>query len=249
MKRLLFLIYQIFIWLPVFLVATILTALIASIGCMCGGERIFAYYPGMIWSKITCIISLCPVKVTGRELIDNKKSYVFIANHQGAYDIFLVYGYLEQPIKWIMKQSLRKIPFVGYACEKCGFIFVDNSSPQAAAKAIEEAKRRLKDGASVFLFPEGSRSETGELGKFKKGAYQMAIDLNLPVVPVTINGSFHIMPKDTLLFTPHEMEMIIHEPIETGEYKTDNLREAATNMRALVDKTKEIIAKDLKPVQ
>ncbi|MCL2650523.1 MAG: 1-acyl-sn-glycerol-3-phosphate acyltransferase [Candidatus Azobacteroides sp.] len=248
MKRLLFLIYQIFIWLPVFLVATILTALIASIGCMCGGEKIFSYYPGMIWSRLTCIISLCPVKVTGRELIDHKKSYVFIANHQGAYDIFLIYGYLRQPIKWIMKQSLRKIPFVGYACEKCGFIFVDNSSPQAAAKAIKEAEKRLKNGASVFLFPEGSRTKTGGLGNFKKGAYQMAMNLNLPIVPVTINGSFQIMSKDTFLFTPHKMEMIIHEPIETTEYKSNDIREAATNMRVLVDKTREIIAKDLKPV-
>jgi len=248
MKRLLLLIYQILIWFPIFLATTLLTALISSIGCMCGGEKIFSYYPGMIWSRITCIITLCPVKVIGKELIDNKKSYVFIANHQSAYDIFLVYGYLGQPIKWVMKQSLRKIPAVGYACEKCGFIFVDNSSPQAAAKAIQEAEKRLKNGASVFLFPEGSRTENGELGKFKKGAYQMALDLNLPIVPVTINGSFHVMPKDTFSITPHSMEMIIHEPIETSQYKTDNLREAAINMRTLVDKTREIIANDLKPI-
>jgi len=249
MKKLLLLIYQIFIWFPVFFTATMLTALFSSVGCMCGGEKIFSYYPGMIWSKLTCMITLCPVKVTGRELIDSKKSYVFIANHQGAYDIFLIYGYLGQPVKWVMKQSLRKIPAVGYACEKCGFIFVDSSSPQAAAKTIKEAEKRLKNGASVFLFPEGSRTENGELGNFKKGAYQMAMSLNLPVVPVTINGSFQVMHRDTFFITPHRMELIIHEPVETAEYQTDNIREAATNMRILVDKTKEIIAKDLKPVR
>jgi len=245
MKKLLFSIYQIFIWAPVFVATTVFTAVIASIGCICGGEKIFSYYPGMIWSKLTCIISLCPVKVKGRELIDKNRSYVFIANHQSAFDIFLVYGYLGQPIKWVMKQSLRKLFAVGYACEKCGFIFVDSSSPQAAAKAIKEAEKRLKNGASVFLFPEGSRTPNGELGKFKKGAYQMALDLSLPVVPVTIKGSFVVMPKDTFRITPHSMEMIIHEPIETEKYKADNLRDAATNMRALVDITRAIIAEDL----
>ena len=245
MKRLLLLIYQIFIWVPVFLTATVLTALITSIGCICGGEKIFSYYPGMIWSRITCIITLCPVKVTGKELIDNKKSYVFIANHQGAYDIFLIYGYLGQPIKWVMKQSLRKIPFVGYACEKAGFIFVDNSSPQAAAKAIKEAEKRLKNGASVFLFPEGSRTKTGELGNFKKGAYQMALDLRLPIVPVTINGSFNVLPIHTYLIHPHKMEPIIHEPIETESIQMENIREAAVKIKELVDESRKTIESGL----
>ena len=245
MKSLLLLIYQIFIWGPVFVTTTILTAVVASLGCLCGGEKIFSYYPGMIWSKLTCIISLCPVKVKGHKLIDKNKSYVFIANHQSAFDIFLVYGYLGQAIKWVMKQSLRKLFIVGFACEKCGFIFVDGSSPQAAARTIKQAKEQLKNGASVFLFPEGSRTSDGKMGNFKKGAYQMALDLSLPIVPVTIKGSYIVMPKDTFRITPHPMEMIIHEPVETEQYKADNLREAAVNIRALVDKTRAIIAEDL----
>ena len=246
MKNLLLLVYQVFIWIPIFVATTILAAVITSIGCLCGGEKVFSYYPGMIWSRLTCIISLCPVKVKGRELIDKNKSYVFIANHQSAFDIFLVYGYLGQPIKWVMKQSLRKLFAVGYACEAAGFIFVDSSSPQAAAKTINQAKEQLKNGASVFLFPEGSRTPDGKLSNFKKGAYQMAMDLSLPVVPVTINGSFIVMPKNTFRITPYPMEMIIHEPVEAEKYKADNLREAATNMRTLVDETRAIIAEDLK---
>ncbi len=248
MKRFLLLIYQIIIWFPIAIIATILTALFTTIGCLCGGEKIFSYYPGMIWSKLVCTIALCPIKVKGRKLIDKKKSYVFIANHQGAFDIFLVYGYLGQPIKWIMKQSLRKIPLVGKACESAGFIFVDNSSPKAAAKTIEKAKERLKNGASVFLFPEGSRTENGELGTFKKGAYQMALDLKLPIVPVSINGSYDVMSKNTFLITPHAMELIIHKPIETEHLSPENIREAATIIKSLVNESREIIAKDLKPV-
>lgn len=241
MKRFLIILYQIFIWLPIVLVATILTALTTIVGCSLGGERLFSYYPGMIWSKLFCIVSLCPIKVKGREKLNKNQSYIFAANHQGAYDIFLIYGYLGQPIKWIMKKELEKIPFVGYACKKAGFIFVDNSSPKAAAKTIEEAEARLQNGASVVIFPEGSRTKTGKLSVFKKGAYQMALDLKLPIVPITINGSYEVMPIQSYWLSPHKMELIIHDPIPTEGITTENMREAAVAIRGLVDESRKEI--------
>ena len=182
--------YMLYLWLfvvPVFVVLTILTALTVIVGCLLGGERIFAYYPGMIWSWLTCHLALCPVKVKGRENIDRKKSYVFVANHQGAFDIFLIYGFLGVPIKWVMKAGIAKIPFVGAACRAAGFIFVDNSTPKAAARSVLEAERSLKNGASVVVFPEGSRTYNGKMIRFKKGAYQMAADQHLQIVPITLN--------------------------------------------------------------
>lgn len=241
MKRFLLLIYQIFVWAPVLLIATLLTALVTAIGCILGGERWFAYYPGMLWSRLFCIVSLCPVRVKGKEKLNKKQSYIFVANHQGAYDIFLVYGYLGQHIKWVMKKELAKIPFVGYACRKAGFIFVDNSSPKAAVKTIEEAKSRLKNGTSIVIFPEGSRTRTGKMRVFKKGAYQMALDLHLPIVPITINGPFDVMPIDSIRLNPHKMEMTIHDPIPTQDLQADDLRQAATNIRSLVDASRREI--------
>ena len=245
MKRIILFLYQLLIWSPIFLLITILTALTTSIGCMLGGERIFSYYPGAIWSKLTCIITLCPVKVIGAEKLNRKQSYIFVSNHQGAYDIFLIYGYIGQSIKWVMKQSLRKIPLVGYACERAGFIFVDNSSAQAAAKTIQIAESKLKNGASVVIFPEGSRSRTGRMSKFKKGAYQMALDLKLPIAPVTINGSFHVLPIHSYLIHPHKMELIIHEPIETDSIHIENIREAAVKIKELIDESREKIESGL----
>jgi 1-acyl-sn-glycerol-3-phosphate acyltransferase len=238
MRHFFILLYQIFIWLPVFLTVTILTALTVTTGCFLGGERFFSYYPGMWWSKIVCFITLCPVKVTGRENLNKNQSYIFVANHQGIYDIFLIYGYLNVPIKWMMKQSLRKIPFVGKACEMAGFIFVDNSSPKAIARTIREAEQKLRNGASIAIFPEGSRTQTGRLGKFKKGAYQIAIDLKLPIVPVTINGSYHVMPKGFYFMHPHKMELMIHKPVSTESLISNNIRDVALNISSLTEKSK-----------
>jgi 1-acyl-sn-glycerol-3-phosphate acyltransferase len=185
------------------------------------------------------------VKVIGKEKLNRKQSYIFVSNHQSSYDIFLIYGYIGQAIKWVMKQSLRKIPLVGYACERAGFIFVDNSSAQAAAKTIQVAESKLKNGASIVIFPEGSRTRTGKIGKFKKGAYQMALDLKLPIVPVTINGAFNILPIHTYLIQPHKMELIIHEPIETDSIQVVNIREIALKIKELVDVSKEKIESGL----
>jgi len=246
MKRFALILYQIFVWAPLCLVITLITAITTVVGCFCGGERIFSYYPGAIWSRLFCIFTLCPVKVVGREKLNRKQSYVFVSNHQGIYDIFLIYGYIGQPIKWIMKQSLRKIPFVGIACEAAGFIFVDNSSPQAAAKTIRTAEEKLKNGgASIAIFPEGSRTRTGKMGAFKKGAYQMALDLKLPIVPITINGSYEVMPVQTYRINPHKMEMIIHDPIDMDEFHSENIREIALKVRELIDQSRSVIASSL----
>ena len=240
MKRIVYLVYLWLIFLPIFLVLTILTAVTTIAGCLLGGERVFSYYPGMIWSRLTCYLALCPITVKGRENIDRKRSYVFVANHQGAFDIFLIYGFLGVPIKWVMKAGIGKIPFVGAACRAAGFIFVDNSSPKAAARSVLEAERCLKNGASIVVFPEGSRTSTGKMIRFKKGAYQMAVDQHLPIIPITLNGPFDVLPIGSLNVHPHRMEMVIHPEAPTADMDTSH-----KGMQQFVDKTQEIIASAL----
>ena len=170
--RFLYIIYQVCIALPIFLVTTILTAIITVVGCRFGNGHFWGYYPGKLWSQITCYTLLLPIKVKEHENIDKKQSYVFVANHQGSFDIFLIYGFLGRNFKWMMKKSLRKIPFVGKACESAGFIFVDKSGPRKIHETIEQAFHVLKDGTSLVVFPEGARTFTGHMGIFKKGAFQ-----------------------------------------------------------------------------
>ena len=207
--------YQLLIALPLLLLATVLTAITMIIGCTIGNARIWGYYPAMVWSRLMCWVVLLPVKVEGRELLDKKQSYVFVANHQGAYDIFLIYGFLGRSFRWMMKKSLRSIPLIGKACESAGHIMVDKSGPKAIHRTYEQARRVLQHGVSLVVFPEGARSFTGHMAKFRRGAFQLADELQLPVVPVTIDGSFDVLPRQRGLgfVTWHPLKLIIHAPI------------------------------------
>lgn len=233
-------IYQLLIAAPILLVATILTALITSAGCFIGNAHFWGYYPGKIWSKIFCRTLLLPVKVEGKQYIDRHTSYVFVANHQGPMDIFLIYGYLGRNFKWMMKKSLRRIPLVGYACEKARHIFVDKSGPKKIQQTYERARQTLQGGTSVVVFPEGSRTYTGRMGTFHKGAFQLADELQLPIVPITINGSFDVLTRMAgISFVHHHaMRLIIHRPIMPRGKGPENIK-------ANMEESYRIIMRDL----
>ena len=221
--NILYKVYQLFIALPIIFVATVLTSLITILGGFINAH-VFGYYPGRIWSKVVLRVLLLPIHVEGREHLQPRQSYVFVANHQGPVDIFLIYGYLGRNFKWMMKKALRKMPLVGVACEKARHIFVDKSGPKAIKETIDKARATLQNGTSLVVFPEGSRSFTGHMGLFRKGAFQLADDLKLPVVPVTIDGSFDVLTRMAgFNFVHwHPLRLVIHEPIPpVGEGKED----------------------------
>ena len=220
-------IYQFFIALPLILIATVLTAVTVSIGSLFSAH-IWGYYPAVLWSRFVCRILLLPVHIEGHENLDSNKSYVFVANHQGPFDIFLIYGYVGRNFKWMMKKSLRKAPLIGYACYRAHHIFVDKSGPKAIKNTIEHARRTLRGGTSLVVFPEGSRSFTGHMALFRKGAFQLADELKLPVVPLTIDGSFDVLTRmEGINFVHHHgLRLIIHKPIEPLEDSTENIQHA-----------------------
>ena len=146
--------YQLCVVAPIFIVASVITSLTTVLGCMLGNGHFWGYYPGKYWSRLAIWLCLLPVKVEGRELLDKKQSYVFVANHQGAFDIFLIYGFLNRNFKWMMKKGLRKIPLVGIACEYAHHIFVDKSGPSKIRTTYDTARETLKEGMSVVVFPE-----------------------------------------------------------------------------------------------
>jgi 1-acyl-sn-glycerol-3-phosphate acyltransferase len=149
---------------------------------------------------------------------------VIVSNHQSFYDIFVLYGWIGIDFKWVMKASLRKVPFLGPACEKIEHIYIDRSNPAAAIESINMAKKRIVNGTSVIFFPEGTRSKTGELSPFKKGAFRFALDMDLPLLPITITGTKDILPAKTLDLFPGKAEMIIHPPMSIETYKDKDIQ-------------------------
>lgn len=205
-------VYQLLVMAPLMLVCTALTAVVTAVGCMLFGGRWWGYYPPRLWARVMCLLTWVRVDVKGRENISTDKDYVFVANHQGAYDIFAIYGYLNHNFRWMMKRSLEKIPMVGWACKRAGHIFVDTSAHGIAA-TMKAAEKQLADGMSLVIFPEGARTLTGHMGRFKRGAFNLAAEFNLPVVPVTIDGAYDVMRRTTHIPRPGRIRLTIHRPL------------------------------------
>lgn len=215
--RVLYLIYQWLIAVPILLILTMITALVTIIMTSLCGNHFWGYWPAHFWSRAVCTLLLVRVKVVGRENIDSRTSYVFVANHQGAFDIWSIYGYLNHDFKWLMKKELEKIFLVGFACKRAGHIFVDDTKIAGIKQTIENSEKTLKNGMSLVIFPEGSRTYDGKMIPFKRGAFMLASEFRLPVVPITIDGSFKAMPRTTYCATPTNITLTIHKPIYPGE--------------------------------
>lgn len=211
--------YKLYKWLVVTTLAGLNTFAMAVPCLLCCyfspklASRIFARW----WAKINVYITPAQVQVHGRENLNARQSYVVVANHLSQFDIFALYGWLDLDLKWVMKAEMRKIPVVGITCKAMGHIFIDRKNREKALLALKEAQSRLVDGTSVLFFPEGTRSESGKLQAFKKGAFVMAKDLELPILPITVIGSNEVLPTNTFDLKPGTIHLVIHPPIPASE--------------------------------
>lgn len=223
--KFLYKVYQFIVVLPLGLIITALSSIFLVLLAMLGCTRWAATYIGRFWAWSILRLLLLPVTVEGRENISPDQSYVFMANHQGSFDIFLVYAFLHHEFKWMMKKSLFDIPFVGMACRRAGFISVDKSSRRAIANTMIQARQVLQGGASICIFPEGARTFTGHMGVFRKGGFQLADTLQLPIIPITIDGSFDVLPRQRgfNFVNYHPLRLVIHPPILPVSKGADNI--------------------------
>lgn len=237
MKKILVFLYQFYKWLflfPFFVINSILFGILAVILSLLINEKVGSYIGGVTWAKLNCILTPVFIKVEGRDHIQKGQSYVIIVNHQSAYDILVIYARLGVDFKWVMKKEIKKIPGVGFGSQAVGHIFIDRSSSKAAISTINAAKSKIKNGTSVVIFPEGTRSRTHEMLPFKKGAFWFAFDLNLPILPVTINGTRKIMPSGSLNLLPGKAEIIIHQPIDINAFDTKDMTELIAETRGII---------------
>ncbi len=221
MKNLLkpfYILYQYLIAWPLLAVLTVFTA-IFTVCTVHWKNAEFVHKVQQFWSRSFFWLMFLPVSIDGTEHIKPGQSYVFVANHQSMFDVWLVYGWLPVIFKWLMKAELRKVPFVGTGCKAAGHIFVDRRNAKAAMESLQEVERQLVNGICTVIFPEGTRSLNGEVGRFKRGAFQIAMDLGLPVIPLSLDGCFEVLPKGKPFVNRHSVHMHIGEAIDLKQFK------------------------------
>ncbi len=237
MKTFFWILYQPYKWLilfPFMALNTIIFGILAVVLSLVINQKIGSYIGGVLWARLNTTLTPTIIKLHGKQHIDRSQSYVIVANHLSAYDILALYGWLGIDFKWVMKKEIRKYPGIGFGSQAVGHIFIDRSSSAEAIKSINAAKEKIKNGTSVIFFPEGTRSKTSKLLPFKKGAFKFAFDLNLPILPVTINGTDKVLPTGTLNLFPGKIDIIIHPSIHLENHQE-------SEMRKLMEQTKQVI--------
>jgi 1-acyl-sn-glycerol-3-phosphate acyltransferase len=191
------------------------------------------------WAKIQLLVSGVTVKVKGLEHIGGKPSYIYMSNHQGSYDIFALLSCLPVQFRWIAKKELFAIPILGWAMGAANYISIDRSVRRKALESINRAASKIREGVSVVIFPEGTRSRDGSIQPFKRGGFTLAIRSGVPIIPVTIHGSRDVMPRDSMRVLPGEIRVTIDRSIETAPL---SLRER----NILMKKVRETLERNLR---
>ncbi|MEK6757475.1 MAG: lysophospholipid acyltransferase family protein [Bacteroidota bacterium] len=190
------------------------------------------------WSRFILWIFGIKVTVRGVEHLDASKHYIYVSNHASMFDIPAVVVGIPDDLRFVLKKELTKVPLWGWALKYGHYITIDRGKARDAVKSLEEAAERMRTGASVILFAEGTRTRDGKLQPFKRGAFALAARAGVPIVPVAINNTFRILPKGSIHVRPANIEMVLDKPISTQDIET---REGEVKLMAEV---REAIARN-----
>ncbi len=198
----------------------------------------YPYWFMRLWAQLVSKAMGLSCSIYGADKIVPGTSYIITPNHQGNADILALVTTLPLRFRWVIKRELLKIPFFGWALGATGAISLNRSNRQQAVRSLKDGTSKLAGGWSVLIYPEGTRTSDGNLQTFKKGAFMMAVQTGIPILPVTCNGAFKIMPKKTLAFRPGHITVTVGDPVPSK-----GLTEA--DVPELIDKTRAAIEKHL----
>ncbi|MEW6375429.1 MAG: lysophospholipid acyltransferase family protein, partial [Thermodesulfobacteriota bacterium] len=173
----------IFVWSCI-VIATLVLGFLAFITYPFDRKGKVVHRYARLWGKVALLANQVKVRMEGLEHLKREGSYIFMSNHQGSYDIFALLSHLPFQFKWLAKKELFSIPFFGWTMAAAGYISVDREGTRETVEAMNEAARKIRDGMSVVIFPEGSRSPDGSIQPFKKGGFTLAIKSQVPIVPI-----------------------------------------------------------------
>jgi 1-acyl-sn-glycerol-3-phosphate acyltransferase len=202
--------------------------------CLITGNENTIYVPVRFFVRLGLKLVGVRVEVEGIERLNPNQAYIFTPNHQSLIEVPLFVTYLGRNPAYLAKKEVFKYPIFGYGIGLMGVVPVDRSNSPAAVESARQATENLRRGKSYVVYPEGTRSPDGRLLPFKKGAFMMAIDAGVPVVPVTISGATRIMPKAQVRVYPSTVRITVHDPISTEGYSKENVAQLMEQARAKV---------------
>jgi 1-acyl-sn-glycerol-3-phosphate acyltransferase len=218
--------------IPVITVYTIVLGTLSLLSSLFDRAGTFAHWCARTWSRLILATSGVRVGVAGLERLEPGRTYVFVANHQSLYDIPILFWSLPFQLRIIAKESLGNIPFLGWHLRRTGHMLVDRRHP--GRKIFTWASRLTSSGLSLIVFPEGTRSRDGRVAQFKGGSFYLALEAGLPVVPISVIGSRHVMLRGRVTSYPGEVRLVIHEPIDTRGLSRSDAKEFAERVRRII---------------
>jgi len=190
------------------------------------------------WCRLVAWSIFARIRVHGVEHVRPGQSYVYMANHSSLIDTPALFAYLPYPFRIMAKRELFFVPFMGWHLWTAGHFPIDRRDRRRAARSLRRVIEGVRGGTSLVVFPEGTRTRDGRLQEFKPGTFKIALKAGVPIVPVTIRGTFRLLPSTTLAPKPGRVDVILGEPIETRDYNHERLPE-------LIERTKDVIRRTL----
>ena len=207
----------------VFLTATVVLATVAVVGGLLRPGRDLTFSLARVWGRWILAAAGVRVRFEGTPDAKDAQPRIFMSNHQSAVDVWVLTQRLPDSTRFVAKRSLFRIPFLGWAMAAGGFVPIDRQDRDRAIASLSVAERRLQEGKSLILFPEGTRSRNGSLGPFKKGPFHLALAARRPLVPVAISGSFELLPPRSVLVRPGEVLVRFAPAIDPAAFAPDDV--------------------------
>ncbi|MCI0436689.1 MAG: 1-acyl-sn-glycerol-3-phosphate acyltransferase [Gemmatimonadetes bacterium] len=221
MRTLLDTVRSIWVYSNLFVVTITLSSIVVVCALLRARGRVYDW-AGRAWAHWMLFVSGVRVRVTGLEHATADRPRIFASNHQSWFDVFALAACLPGPYRFVAKKELGRIPIFGHAWRAAGHISVDRGDRQSAIQSLNEAGARLRrDNGAVIIFPEGTRSPTGDLLPFRKGAFMLALHTGVDIIPVGVSGSREILGKTDWRVRNGEIRVRIGVPIPTAEYSTE----------------------------
>lgn len=186
------------------------------------------------WAKSHVKLSGARVTISGEENIPNDIPVVFMSNHQSNFDIALFMSYIDKPKGYISKMEMKKIPLLSTWMSYMQCVFMDRSNMRKSVQAIMEGVTILKEGHSLVIFPEGTRSKCDKMGEFKAGSFKLATKPKVPIIPVTIDGSYKLMEQNGNKIKPADVKIFIHPMVETSLLSKEELDNLPEKVKSII---------------